>query len=206
MPIPDQLLRATESRLWDLVRRRMEDGADTGEIDRQINALFAERWAVMFTDLAGFSRKAEAFGITHFLQVIYRQRELLYPIIRDHGGILVKAEADSLLLIFRTSAGALDCAISMQRATGMANKRLVDEDQIHLCLGIGVGQLLRIGDHDVWGREVNTASKLGEDTAKAGEILVTEAVQLDLGDASPYQMHPIDAVAAGSSRNFRVLY
>ena len=37
--------------------------------------------------------------------------------------------------------------------------------------------MLRIGDVDVFGTEVNAASKLGEDTAAAGQILVTGAVR-----------------------------
>jgi class 3 adenylate cyclase len=35
----------------------------------------------------------------------------------------------------------------------------------------------------VWGKEVNAASKLGEDTAKGGEVLVTEAVRTALVEA-----------------------
>jgi len=202
----ESLLRATEARLWDLVSRRMRDGADAAEIDRQIRELFEERWAVVFTDLAGFSRKAEAYGITHFLQVIFRQRELLFPIIRDFGGILVKSEADSLLLIFRTAAAAIDCSIEMQRATKRANARLVEADEVHLCVGVGVGEVLRIGDHDICGHQVNAASTLGEDTANAGQILVTDSVIKDLGQASPYESRDIEDVVAGSSGNAEILY
>ena len=204
MPIPDYLLKASEERLWHLVSLRMEDGADVDAIDKQIWDLFGERWAVMFTDLSGFSRKAEEFGITHFLQVIYRQRELLYPIIRDHGGILVKAEADSLLLLFSTPPSAVNCAIAMQQATIRANERLIDEEKVHLCLGIGVGEVLRIGSHDVWGREVNAASKLGEDTAKTGEILVTSSVH-DYLRGTSYTLEAIDAVASGYEEYIRVV-
>lgn len=206
MPIRDELLKASEERLWHLVSLRMKDGADTVAIDRQIWALFGERWAIMFTDLSGFSRKAEKFGITHFLQVIYRQRELLYPVIRDHGGILVKAEADSLLLLFPDTPTALRCGVAMQRATLRANDRLVDEEKVHLCLGIGVGEVLRISDHDVWGQEVNAASKLGEDIARSGEILVTSAAHAEIRGIADYSLEPISAEAAGSEQNYRVVY
>lgn len=46
-----------------------------------------------------------------------------------------------------------------------------------LCVGIGYGRVLRIGDLDVFGAEVNAASKLGEDIAKANEVLVTQAAR-----------------------------
>jgi class 3 adenylate cyclase len=54
----------------------------------------------MFTDLSGFSRNVAKFGIIHFLQTIYESERLLIPIIEDHDGILLKAEGDSLLVIF----------------------------------------------------------------------------------------------------------
>jgi hypothetical protein len=37
--------------------------------------------------------------------------------------------------------------------------------------------MLRIGDDDIYGAEVNAACKLGEDTAKAEEFLITGADQ-----------------------------
>lgn len=206
MSITPKQLQASDERLWDLIRERMRDESNTEEIDRTIWHLFGERWAVMFTDLAGFSRRADTFGITHFLQVIYHHRELLFPIIRDFGGVLVKSEADSMLLLFRTPARAIDCAITMQEACKRANLRLIDEEKVHLCVGIGVGDILRIGDHDVWGREVNAASKLGEDTAKAGQILVTQAVLDELGNASPYSFRPLGEPVAGSASNFDLEY
>ena len=52
-----------------------------------------------------------------------------------------------------------------------------EEEKVLLCVGLGYGKVLRIGDMDVFGQEVNAASKLGEDTAKAGEILTTQAVK-----------------------------
>ena len=106
----------SEARLWRLIEQRSAPGADTDAIDESIWRLFGEEWAVVFTDLAGFSRKTAQFGIIHFLQVIHAMRELLYPVIEQHRGFLVKAEADSLLLLFRSADDALRCSIAMQAA------------------------------------------------------------------------------------------
>ena len=173
----------SESRLWRLIEERSRAGADVGEIDRRIWELFGEEWAVMFTDLVGFSRQVEEFGILHFLQVIHEHRKLLFPVIEDHGGRLVKQDGDSMFLVFRRPDRAIACAREMQRACAHYNERRKPEDQLILCVGIGFGRVLRIGDRDVWGKEVNSASKLGEDRAKAHEILVTEGVKNAVGDA-----------------------
>ncbi len=171
----DDRLKGSEIRLWSLIEERTQAGADTARIDERIWDLFGEDWAVMFTDLSGFSRRVAEFGIIHFLQIIFEQKRLLLPIVAAHDGILIKIEADSFLIIFKRAQAALRCAIEMQRACQALNQGRRPEEQVLLCVGIGQGRILRIGDHDVFGREVNAASKLGEDTAKADEILVTEA-------------------------------
>lgn len=170
-------LKVSEARLWRLIEERSKPGADVAAIDRRIWDLFGEDWAVMFTDLSGFSRQVERFGILHFLQVIHEHKKLLLPIVEGHDGLLMKQEGDSFLILFRRPDGALACARQLQRACSLYNERRPPEEQILLCVGIGFGRVLRIGDTDVWGKEVNAASKLGEDTAKATEILVTEAVR-----------------------------
>ena len=197
-------LRPSTNRLWTLIEERAKSDADVAAIDRRIWDLFGERWAIMFTDLSGFSRNVAQFGIIHFLQVIWEHRRLLAPIIHSHDGLLLKTEADSLLLLFRRVDRAVECAVAMRRACNQVSQRRKPEDQILLCVGIGYGDVLRVGDVDAWGQEVNAASKLGEDTAKANEILLTSAAQAALGDVPTYSFEPIGAVT-GSARNYRLI-
>jgi adenylate cyclase len=199
-------LKGSEERLWALVEERTHPGADTARIDQRIWDLFGEDWAIMFTDLSGFSRQVAAFGIIHFLQIILEKKRLLLPIIGEHDGILIKVEADSFLVIFKRAAAALSCAIAMQHACQRLNHRRQPEEQVLLCVGIGYGRILRIGDTDVYGQEVNAASKLGEDTAKSDEILVTEAARASAGDVAGVSYHDLDQPVPGSDKNWRVTY
>lgn len=166
---------ASQDRLENLIRERLEPGADKACIDARIWDLFGEDWCVMFTDLSGFSRRVAEFGIIHFLQTIHESERLLVPVIEDYDGILLKAEGDSLLVIFRNAHKALQCAIAMQAVLDNYNQDCLDAEKVLLCVGLGAGRVLRIGDSDVFGIEVNAASKLGEDRARAREILVTGA-------------------------------
>jgi len=170
-------LKGSEARLWNLIEARSQPDADVAAIDQRIWDLFGEEWAIMFTDLSGFSRRVAEFGILHFLQVIHEHHKLLLPIVDDFDGLLIKSEGDSFLLLFRRPDRALDCALVMQAACERYNLDRKPEDRILLCVGIGYGRVLRIGDSDVWGREVNLASKLGEDTARSHEILLTQAAK-----------------------------
>ena len=202
----DELLKSSEHRLWELIAERARAGVDLKALDRRIWDLFGETWAIMFTDLAGFSRQVEKFGILHFLQVILEHKDLLSPIIRKHDGILIKVQADSLLMIFRRTSSAVQCAVEMQHVLKQFNLKRPPETEVLLCVGIGYGEMLRIGDLDVWGREVNAASKLGEDTAKAGEILLTRAAVESAGAIEGVTFERIDATVGGSAENYRANY
>lgn len=168
---------ASEDRLERLIEERLKPGADKKMIDQRIWDLFGEEWCVMFTDLSGFSRGVAQFGIIHFLQTIHESERLLIPVIEDHDGILLKTEGDSFLVIFRKPNKAIQCGIKMHEVLAEYNRDKAPEEQILLCVGLGYGKMLRIGDADVFGAEVNAASKLGEDTAEAWEILVTGSVK-----------------------------
>ncbi|MCB9562336.1 MAG: adenylate/guanylate cyclase domain-containing protein [Kofleriaceae bacterium] len=201
----DPRLKGSEARLWRLIEERTRPGADKAAIDRRIWDLFGETWAVMFTDLSGFSRRVEEYGVIHFLQTIHEHKELLLPIVADHDGILIKAEADSFLILYRRPDAALDCARAMMAACERINVGRAEEELILLCVGIGYGRLLRIGDHDVYGAEVNAASKLGEDVARAKEILLTAAAVEELKARDDVEVEPVGAEVRVAPGSFRLI-
>lgn len=174
---------ASWQRLEKLIEARTQADADKDLLDARIWELFGEQWAVMFTDLSGFSRRVNDYGIVHFLQTIYESHRLLVPCIDQHNGILLKIEGDSMLVIFKRPERALECALAMQSTLRSYNMRKAPNEQVLLCIGMGYGDMLKIGDEDVFGAEVNAASKLGEDTAGPGEILITAALQSVLPEA-----------------------
>lgn len=94
----------------------------------------------------------------------------------------------------------------MQRACQNLNVRRLPEEQVLFCVGIGFGRILRIGDVDVFGAEVNAASKLGEDIAKADQILVTRAACEAAGDLEGLSYLPIETSVPESEKNFEVRY
>jgi len=193
-------------RLSKLLDERLAPGADKAQIDARIWDLFGEEWAVMFTDLSGFSRCVADFGVIHFLQIIYEAQHLFSPCIDQHDGLLIKMEGDSMLILFRQPVKAVQCAIAMQQAAKTYNESKVDAEKILLCVGVGYGKVLTIGDRDVFGAEVNAASKLGEDTARAWEILVTAAVADKLQDLSDIHLEKIEAIPPGATSAFKVIY
>jgi adenylate cyclase len=197
---------ASEDRLEKLIEARLQPGADKARIDERIWNLFGEEWSVMFTDLAGFSRRVAEFGIIHFLQVVYESERMLVPVIDRHDGILLKTLGDSLMVVFRNPLGALRCAIEMRSVLQTYNATRDDVEKVLLCVGLGYGKMLKIGDQDVFGAEVNAASKLGEDIATAWEILVTEGFRSACRELPEVGFHKIEQVPPGAAAAYRVIH
>lgn len=206
MDISDLNPRASRIRLTKLIEERLQPGADKKEIDRRIWTLFGETWTVMFTDLSGFSRQVAEFGIIHFLQIIVESERIFTPVIEGNDGILLKMEGDSMLVLFRDVRKSIRCAIQMQEAVKEFNKTKSSTEQLLLCVGLGYGKMLRIGDEDVFGAEVNAASKLGEDTAKAWEIMVTDSVKKAAGKIPGVTFRKIAYKPPGATGAYQVIY
>lgn len=199
-----KLLGPSQRRLEQMIRQRMKPGVDKGGIDRQIWRLFGGKWCVMFTDLSGFSRHVARFGIIHFLQTIYASECLLQPVIDGHGGLALKFEGDSLLAVFPGPGEAAAAAAEMQRKVKAHNRGLPPEERVLLCVGLGYGPMLRVGDFDIFGAEVNAAAKLGEDMARSGEILVTGNVRKALGRTPGLRFARIAKAPPGAKAAYRM--
>lgn len=196
---------ASQDRLEKLIELRLRDGAHKAAIDARIWDLFGETWAIMFTDLTGFSRRTAEYGIIHFLQTIFEAQRLLVPVIDAHDGILLKQDGDSMMILFRRPEKAIECARQMLAVLASYNPGKPETEQILLCIGIGYGTMLRIGDADVFGAEVNAAAKLGEDTAKTGEILVTGAVVEACAQSRALRFEAIPDIPSGANAAFRIM-
>jgi class 3 adenylate cyclase len=120
--------------------------------------------AVLVTDLTGFTRITKAEGILHFLAMFRRVVCTAEPMFRDAGATFWKMEADDLMASFPTVGSALEVAEQLARA---------DFGEVSVCAGVAWGRILQLED-DLFGDAVNVAYKLGEDTAKAGEVLLDE--------------------------------
>jgi len=136
-------------------------------------ALYRDRKAILITDLSGFTRRVREAGNEATLGILHAMRKVALPLLKSRGGILVKYQADDLFAAFAGPEEALHCALDLMEAVGGPLPPL--REPLDLCMGIGYGDVLWWADDDLYGLEVNLASKLGEDTAGPREILLTRA-------------------------------
>jgi adenylate cyclase len=180
------------AELARLLDARNEHPESLAEIDAEIWQRFGRTRAVLVLDMCGFSRLTMRYGITHFLAMIRRLQTIVRPVIVAGGGHVVKTEADNVFATFDDVPEALATARAIQRALDAANTFLPEDWDLHAAIGIGYGPLILVGDDDLFGSEMNIASKLGEDVAGRGEILLSSAAReraVDESDATEIPVH-----------------
>ena len=126
--------------------------------------------AIVFTDIVGFT-KLSAENEPAALSLLEKQRELLKPIVEEHGGSWLKEIGDGLLLLFDTTKDAVYCAIEIQNI-------VKEVDNLNLRIGIHQGEVQFQGN-DVVGDDVNITARI-EPFAAEGGIALSDRVNASL--------------------------
>ena len=110
--------------------------------------------------------------------------------LRDFGADLVWCFADDVVALFDEPGAALDAAFEVHRRIELFNQSAhASDDPTQCCVGIGYGDVFAIGPNLAQGDEMNRASKLGEDIARANETLLTERTYAALQDREDVHFH-----------------
>jgi class 3 adenylate cyclase len=172
--------RPGRAYLKRLLAERNQSPDCVSSIDALLRSTFERTVAVLVLDMCGFTRFVHQYGIIEYLAMIVQMEEAARPAVLGNRGQVIKQEADNLFAIFDTPTDALEAALDIFRAFEAVNSVVPAERDIFGSIGIGYGNLLVIGDEDVFGDEMNLASKLGEDLAGKTEILLTESAAREL--------------------------
>jgi len=170
--------------------------------------------AVLYADMVGYSRLI-GLDDTGTLERLRRLRkEAIDPVIEEHGGRVVQTGGDSLLMVFDSVDGAVQCAVQVQRQISDLDSEPSPDRAMQFRIGINIGDVIADGT-DLHGDAVNVAVRLQAECPPGG-ICVTRAVRdhvrrrLDLAfeELGPLRLKNIDrpveafalkpATAAGS--------
>ena len=161
-----------------------EETEERSQIEDVLWAEYGAEYAIFVLDMSGFSLLTRKYGIVHYLSMVRRMQLTTEPIVKSYRGSMIKYEADNCFAVFPDPLSAVNAAIAMQHAFEAANLLTSDDLDIYISCGIDYGKVLIVGHEDCFGDPVNRASKMGEDLAAAGEILITkEAMEMIPSDA-----------------------
>jgi class 3 adenylate cyclase len=130
--------------------------------------------AVLAIDMVGYSRHMEADEAGTIARQKSHRKARIDPVVREHGGRVVKTTGDGLLMEFGSVVDALDSAVQIQRAIAETEANTPKERRIQYRAGINLGDIVIDGD-DIFGDGVNIAARL-EALAEPGGILITSGV------------------------------
>lgn len=188
--------------LDQLLDRALTDPAIEAELLRR----YGRDVGVLVVDFTGMVHRTDHEGIIYALALARKAEATMRPAVSAHGGEVVKRVADSFFAVFPSAAAALAAALDGAAALAAFNADRTGQvgdgtrsDPIHPCVGLGFGPTLVIPGDNLYGAEVNRAFVLGEDTAKAREVLATTAFLEALGappEGVGVHRAPADRIAA----------
>lgn len=130
--------------------------------------------AIVVADVVGYSRLMEMDEVATLAVLKERRAKILQPVVRAHGGRIVKVMGDGVLVEFTSAVNALSGAIELQRRMADANASLPEAQRIVLRIGINLGDVVVDGS-DLYGDGVNIAARL-QSLAEPGAIYVSAGI------------------------------
>jgi adenylate cyclase len=180
-----------------LLYSQTEDMNQRRQIEENIWEKYGAEHAVFVLDMSGFSLMTRKYGIVHYLSMVRRMQLTTEPIVKSYGGTMIKYEADNCFAVFPDPLSAVNAAIAMQHAFSASNLLTSNDLDIYIACGIDYGKLLILEQEDCFGDPVNLASKIGEDIAAAGEILITKEAMERLPPQAGIRAHEVKVLVSG---------
>lgn len=176
---------------------KLKNNEMTPDLENEIWQEFGVERATVVIDSSGFSRVTRAKGILYFLSLVTQMREVVEKEFAEHGALRTRFEADNAYGEFETVDQAFKAVVAANKALKESNIMLFDDEPYAICTGIGFGRLLDGQSEGLYGDQMNIASKLGEDTADAREILMTEEAFAKLSEDLKEGFKTMDTEASG---------
>lgn len=133
--------------------------------------------AIMFTDMAGYGALTQTDErLAH--ELLQEHRDLCRSVFPKFGGHEVRTIGDAFLVEFESAAGAVECAIEIQRRLYARNAAASPGERIWLRIGVHMGDVVHEGG-DVYGDGVNLAARI-QPLAEPGGVCISEQVYLQV--------------------------
>jgi class 3 adenylate cyclase len=133
-------------------------------------SVFVDRMTttMLFTDIVDSTPMAASLGDERWGALIEQHNERVRKLIKKSGGQEVKCTGDGFLVAFEETDAAIRCAQAAMEATAGLG--------LELRAGVHVGEVSRMGNHDLSGLAVHFAQRLCA-RADGGQVLVSDAVR-----------------------------
>lgn len=149
----------------------------TGEMsEEEFRKKYAYDAAILILNMTGFTKTCMDYGSLFSFLKIFDIQKICLPILMEFGAKRIRTFADNFTATFSHPENALDAALEIHRRIYIFNEPQQQNGEVcfECSIGLGYGEVFKIGPDQAMGSEMNQASKLGEDTARKGEVMITE--------------------------------
>ena len=136
--------------------------------------------AILAADVVGYSRLMGADEAGTLTALKQHRQTVFDPAVSAHNGRIVKLIGDGTIVEFGSVVDAVNCALSVQRSSGLLPDESAGQPKIVLRIGINLGDVIIEGD-DIYGDGVNIAARL-EPAADPGGICISSIVNESIGN------------------------
>ena len=145
--------------------------------------------AILAADVVNYSGlvRANEDGTIQALQ--HLRKQVIDPLIADHGGRVANTAGDSLIVEFPSAIDAVRCGLAFQEAAQAHASADPAQPALEFRIGINIGDVIPSGG-DLLGDGVNIAARI-EALAEPGELLVSRSVADFLHTTDSFTVHPI---------------
>jgi len=139
----------------------------------------SQNLSIMLTDIQGYTNASASSSRDQLVQLLRDHNRLMIPLIRFHGGTIIKQIGDALLVTFGSATDAAVCAIMIQLMLREFNRRQRDETRkLQLRVVINTGDVT-LQDGDIFGDAVNITARIeGLSCFPGGSIGISESTYL----------------------------
>ena len=100
---------------------------------------------------------------------------MIDPKLGEFGGRIVKTTGDGMLVEFASAVDAVNCTTEIQAAIAERNEGVAESKRMQFRIGINLGEIIIDTDGDIFGDDVNIATRL-EGLAAPGGIMISTNV------------------------------
>ncbi|WP_353540022.1 adenylate/guanylate cyclase domain-containing protein [Colwellia sp. KU-HH00111] len=156
--------------------------------------------AILFADISGSSALYKSTGNQSAKEMVDFLLDSLTSLVFENNGQIIKNIGDEIMTCFDTCQDCIKTANEMQ----LKFCSLLQQPDLALSIGVGFGEVIT-DKNDLFGEAVNDAAHLTH-VAKGGQILLTDSVYKELGEATKNNINEFDRVIIKGAMHPSLIY
>jgi len=147
-------------------------------------SLSIQRLAFLFTDIKGSTQMYSDLGDATSYQIVRDHFKILFKVVEDQGGVIVKTIGDAIMAVFPKTEQALEAAIAAYDAFRERSWEQVGQIQIKMGIHAGPAIAVTMNERlDYFGNTVNLAARI-QGIAEDHSVCISAAAVEDPGARS----------------------